>query len=123
MKWVERRTGEKVREKKRRQRSEKPKKRREREREFSPQEILKVMGEKNHPLLLKELLRDLGLKDDQRRTVKEVLQALLHEGKIVRIRGNRYGLPSKMNLVVGRLKCHPDGYGFVISEKEGGGEG
>ncbi len=77
------------------------------------------MGEKNHPLLLKELLRDLSLKKDQRGTVKEVLQALLHEGKIVRIRGNRYGLPSKMNLVIGKLKCHPDGYGFVISEKEG----
>jgi ribonuclease R len=108
-----------VREKKRRQRSEKPKKRREKERKFSPQEILKVMGEKNRPLLLKELLRNLNLKQDQRRTVKEVLQAFLHEGKIVRIRGNRYGLPSKMNLVIGRLKCHPDGYGFVISEKEG----
>jgi ribonuclease R len=108
-----------VREKKRRPRSEKPKKRREGEREFSPQEILKVMGEKNHPLLLKELLRDVSLKKDQRGTVKEVLQALLHEGKIVRIRGNRYGLPSKMNLVIGKLKCHPDGYGFVISEKEG----
>ena len=77
------------------------------------------MGEKNHPLLLKELLRDVSLKKDQRGTVKEVLQALLHEGKIVRIRGNRYGLPSKMNLVIGKLKCHPDGYGFVISEKEG----
>ena len=77
------------------------------------------MGEKNPPLLLKELLRDLSLKKDQRGTVKEVLQALLHEGKIVRIRGNRYGLPSKMNLVIGKLRCHPDGYGFVISEKEG----
>jgi ribonuclease R len=71
-------------------------------------------------LLLKELLRDQSLKKEQRRTVKEALQGLLHEGKIVRIRGNRYGLPSKMNLVIGRLKCHPDGYGFVIPEKEGG---
>jgi len=77
------------------------------------------MGEKKHPLLLKELLRDLSLEKGQRGRVKEFLQALLREGKIVRIRGNRYGLPSKMNLVIGRLKCHPDGYGFVISEKEG----
>jgi ribonuclease R len=116
---VRRRTAENVKKKTRRQESEKPTRRREREREFSPQEILRVMGEKNHPLLLKELLRDLALKKDQRRTVKEVLQAFLHEGKIVRIRGNRYGLPAKMNLVIGKLKCHPDGYGFVISEKEG----
>jgi ribonuclease R len=44
---------------------------------------------------------------------------LAEDGKVVRIRGNRYGLPLKMNLVVGRVKCHPDGYGFVIPEKEG----
>jgi ribonuclease R len=48
-----------------------------------------------------------------------VFRDLAEEGKIVKIRGNRYGLPIKMNLVVGRVKCHPDGYGFVIPEKEG----
>jgi ribonuclease R len=44
----------------------------------------------------------------------------MDEGKIVRIRGNRYGPPSKMNLVVGKVRCHPDGYGFVIPETPGG---
>ena len=51
--------------------------------------------------------------------MRELLKDLAEEGKIVKIRGNRYGLPEKMNLVVGRVKCHPDGYGFVIPETPG----
>ncbi len=42
-------------------------------------------------------------------------------GEILLIKGSRYGLPKRMNLVVGRLTGHPDGYGFVRPE-EGGGE-
>ena len=77
------------------------------------------MKEEDHPLLLKEILRQFGLKKEEKQEAKGLLKDLVHEGKIVRIRGNRYGLPSKMNLVVGRVKCHPDGYGFVIPEEEG----
>ena len=28
------------------------------------------------------------------------------------------GLPSRMNLVVGRLTCNPGGFGFVVPEKK-----
>ncbi|OGP54749.1 MAG: ribonuclease R [Deltaproteobacteria bacterium RBG_13_52_11b] len=77
------------------------------------------MKGEERPLLLKEILRQLGLKNEEKQQTKELLRDLVREGKIVRIRGNRYGLPSKMNLVVGRVKCHPDGYAFVIPEEEG----
>jgi ribonuclease R len=87
--------------------------------DLSAQRILDLMEEEDCPLLLKEILRQLGLPKEQRRKAKELLTDLVEEGKIVRIRGNRYGLPAKMNLVVGRVKCHPDGYGFVIPEREG----
>jgi ribonuclease R len=87
--------------------------------DLSAQRILDLMEEEDGPLLLKEILRQLGLPKEQRRKAKELLRDLAEEGKIVRIRGNRYGLPAKMNLVVGRVKCHPDGYGFVIPEREG----
>jgi ribonuclease R len=98
---------------------EKKKGRRERVKEISPRAVLERMDQEDRPILLKEILRELGLGKDQRRDVKEVLQHLLHEGKIVKIRGNRYGLPARMNLIVGRVKCHPDGYAFVISERKG----
>jgi ribonuclease R len=86
---------------------------------FSAEELLQVMHEEDRPLPLREILRRLGLQDEQRRKAREYLRDLADEGKVVRIRGNRYGLPSKMNLIVGRVKAHPDGYGFVIPEAEG----
>jgi ribonuclease R len=87
--------------------------------ELSPEEILGLMKEEDRPILLKEMIHRLKLHKRQRAKVKELLRDLIDSGKVVRIRGNRYGLPSKMNLVVGRVRCHPDGYGFVVPEKEG----
>jgi len=89
------------------------------ERGLSAEEILRLMEEEDRPLLIREVLRLLRLPKDQRQRVREIFRDLADEGKIVKIRGNRYGLPVKMNLVVGRVKCHPDGYGFVIPEREG----
>mgnify|MGYP005838584491 FL=1 len=86
---------------------------------LSAEEILRLMEEEDRPLLVREVLRLSGLSKEQRQEVREVFRNLADEGKIVKIRGNRYGLPVKMNLVVGRVKCHPDGYGFVIPEREG----
>jgi len=77
------------------------------------------MREEDRPLLLREVMRRLGLQKEQRHQARQCLRDLAEEGKIVRIRGNRYGLPSKMNLIIGRVKTHPDGYGFVIPEVEG----
>ncbi len=88
-------------------------------RDFSGEQILDLMKEEDRPLLLKEILRRLGLETEQRHQARETLKDLADGGKVVRIRGNRYGLSSKMNLVVGRVKTHPDGYGFVIPEAEG----
>jgi ribonuclease R len=86
---------------------------------ISVQQLLELMKEEDRPLLLREILRRLGLEKEQRQKAREYLRDLADEGKVVRIRGNRYGLPSKMNLIVGRVKAHPDGYGFVIPETEG----
>lgn len=86
---------------------------------LSAEQILRLMEGEDRPLLSREIIRHLGLRDELKQKAKELLKDLSGEGKIVRIRGNRYGLPLKMNLVVGKVKCHPDGYGFVIPETEG----
>jgi ribonuclease R len=98
---------------------EKRKDRKERPFDLPVEQILDSMKEEDRPLLLREILRHLGLEKEQRQKVRDCLRDLADEGKVVRIRGNRYGLPSKMNLIVGRVKTHPDGYGFVIPEAEG----
>jgi ribonuclease R len=92
---------------------------RERHLDLSTEQILELMVKEDRPLLFREILRHMDLRKENRQRAKELLRDLAEEGKIVRIRGSRYGLPSKMNLVVGKVKCHPDGYGFVIPESEG----
>lgn len=92
---------------------------RQQEPDLSAPQVLDLMRAEDRPLLLREILQRLGLPKEQRQKARQFLRDLAEEGKIVRIRGNRYGLPSKMNLIVGRLKAHPDGYGFVIPEAEG----
>ena len=70
----------------------------------------------DHPLLLKELMLRLEIPEEERREVKKLLRKMVQEGEIIQIRGARYGLPQKMSLVIGRLKGHRDGYGFVLPE-------
>ena len=87
---------------------------------FSKNKILDVMRSKTYrPLLIKELMYEAGVSRDDREEFKNALRALIVEGEVVKIRGDRYGLPDKMNLVVGKLSAHPDGYAFVMPEKEG----
>jgi ribonuclease R len=83
------------------------------------EDILRLMKKEDRPLLVRDILRLLNLEKEGRQSVKELLKDLSEAGKVVKIRGNRYGFPEKMSLVVGRIKCHPDGYGFVIPETPG----
>ncbi len=52
-----------------------------------------------------------------------MVQRLVENGKLVLLKGNRYGLAEKMHLVRGRLSVHPDGFGFVTPEPESGEAG
>jgi ribonuclease R len=72
---------------------------------------------------VRELVRRLELDAPGRRELKAVLRRLIAEGAVVKIRGARVGLPSRMSLVVGRLQCSPAGHGFVIPETRREGEG
>src|SRR5262249_60737580 len=74
------------------------------------------------PVSVRELVRRLGLDKTERHALKPVLRRLLEEGTAVKVRGTRLGLPSRMNLVVGRLVCNPAGYGFVQPENRQKGQ-
>jgi len=82
--------------------------------------ILEFMRDEAYrPLSFKELVRSLGVEKSGRDALKRTLAELVSAGSLIRIRGGRYGLPSKMNLVTGRLACHPNGFGFVIDDRGG----
>jgi ribonuclease R len=70
-----------------------------------------------HPATPRELLRVLKIARDERTGFKRNLRALVNDGALVEIKGNRYGLPDRMDLVVGKLDGHPSGFGFVAPER------
>jgi ribonuclease R len=70
----------------------------------------------HHPASARELAQLLRVPREERVTFKRHLKALAAKGDLLQIRGNRYGLPEKMDLVVGRLTTNPAGFGFVVPE-------
>jgi len=70
-----------------------------------------------HPATPRELLRVLKIPRDERTSFKRNLRSLVSDGALVEIKGNRYGLPDRMDLVVGKLDGHPSGFGFVTPER------
>ncbi|MFC4768381.1 ribonuclease R [Effusibacillus consociatus] len=67
------------------------------------------------PMNVQELKEALGIHDgDELEDFVKLLNRMEDEGIVVRTRTHRYGLPSKMNLVVGRLQGKAKGFGFVI---------
>ena len=65
----------------------------------------------------KQLVRELGLRGEERRELDEQLRKLVASGVLIQGDSDRYALPSAAadkNLVAGRLTMHRDGFGFVI---------
>ena len=81
-------------------------------------QLLTLIREKvEHPATPRELLQRLKIPREQRATVTRLLRNLVQAGHLVETRGNRYGLPDRMNLVVGRVTTHPRGFGFVVPDR------
>jgi ribonuclease R len=85
---------------------------------LSRDQILAQMRERvHHPAGTRELLQLLKIPREERVTFKRHLEALVSAGELIQIRGDRFGLPEKMDLYVGILETHPAGYGFVVPER------
>jgi len=83
-----------------------------------PDKNLKRSLEKllTNPMSMREILRKLDVDKAERPRMRRSIKALAESGAIVRIKGNRYGLTEKMNLVTGITQGHRDGYGFLIPD-------
>lgn len=92
---------------------------------FSRDQALAMMRERvHHPAGMRELLQILKVPREERTSFKRHIKSLVGSGDLIQIRGQRFGLPEKMDLYVGRLQTHPAGYGFVSPERplESGGD-
>ena len=84
---------------------------------LSPDELLAAIRAKiDHPATSRELMQRLRVPREQRVTLRRRLAGLVERGALIKIRGNRYGLPDRMRLVTGRVQVHPRGFGFVTPD-------
>ena len=85
---------------------------------LSSEQILNLIREKvHHPASTRELMQALRIPREERPAFRRQLKQLVAEGQLIQVRGRRYGLAEKMDLVVGRLETHPSGYGFVVADR------
>lgn len=71
------------------------------------------------PLKTKELARELNVPNREYKSFRQLLRSMEQEGRIVQVRGRRYALTSKLDLVTGTLSLTRDGHGFVRPEDAG----
>ncbi|CAN5827231.1 ribonuclease R [soil metagenome] len=89
----------------------------------SPDElVLDCLSRSQRPLKLKEIARELEIGEDGYGELKATLAGLTEEGRVYRIKSQRYALPEQINLVVGTLDSTRRGAGFVVPEKKKAGE-
>jgi ribonuclease R len=68
----------------------------------------------------REVMRFFGVGKGGRPQLKTLVDELVDEGKLVKQKGNRYGIAADSVGITGKLATHRDGYGFVTPD--GGGE-
>jgi ribonuclease R len=89
----------------------------------SNQDLLQRIREAvHHPATARELMQVLRVPREERAAFKRQLKTLVSSGDLLQIRGNRFGLPEKMDLIVGRLTTNPGGFGFVVPEHGDSGD-
>jgi ribonuclease R len=87
---------------------------------LTEQQVLHYISKQpKHMAGFKQLIHDLGLKGRDRRSLQQLLRDLTRRRKLIAIGKERWGFPTSatnQDLIVGRLRMHRDGYGFVIPE-------
>jgi len=89
---------------------------------ITEQEVLHYISKQpRHIAGYKQILHDLGIRGKDRRPLEQLLRDMTHRKKLVAIGKGRWSLPtsaSSQDLVVGRLRMHRDGYGFVTPDTD-----
>ena len=84
---------------------------------YSREDVLRLVTEQvHHPATARELAQLLRIPREERAGFKRQLKALVAEGVLLQIRGNRFGLAEKMDLIAGRLQTNAGGFGFVVPD-------
>jgi ribonuclease R len=86
---------------------------------LSEEEMLRLMRDRiDHPASVRELLQALKIPKEERPAFSRRLKQLVASGDLIETRNRHFGLPDKMDLIVGRVEVHPQGYAFVRPERK-----
>ena len=78
--------------------------------------VIRALAESSHgPLKTKELARQLAIEPSAYRSFRTLLGDMEKRGTIIRVRGQRYAVATKLDLVIGSLSVTRDGHGFVLA--------
>ena len=76
--------------------------------------ILDLLKDRSGPATMKQLSFELGLFDlDEIEGLRRRLRAMERDGQLISDRKGAYGAISKMDLILGRVIGHRDGFGFL----------
>jgi len=82
--------------------------------------LLDVLAEAGVPLSLEDYAGRVDLKTSQQQAaLRKRLQAMAASGQLLINRRGKYCQLEKLDVVVGTVSAHPDGFGFVLPEGEG----
>ncbi len=82
--------------------------------------IRHLQDEARRPLKTKELAHALDVGQEEYAEFKDFLDRLVEDGVLYRVKGQRFALPQRINLAVGRLQTIRSGAGFVAREEGDG---
>lgn len=82
------------------------------------EQILEFMAHNAYKPLTQDELRS-ALTGIDKKDLGRLLSEMEAQGEIIRTRWDRYGVPQRMNLVVGHLQGNAKGFAFVIADAEG----
>jgi ribonuclease R len=84
------------------------------------QELLDFMRETAYkPMTYQELEQHFGITDaTEFKQFLKMLNQLEEEGKVIRTRNERYGVPERMNLLRGKIQAHAKGFAFLLPDEK-----
>ncbi|HHU63978.1 MAG TPA: ribonuclease R [Clostridiales bacterium] len=83
------------------------------------QKIVKFMEETGYkPMSLTELMDSFNISKGEQQVFCKILDEMEKEGLLYKTRRGKYGLPEKMNMLLGTYQGNPRGFGFLIQDNK-----
>ncbi len=87
----------------------------------SREQLMRFLEAAQSPATIRELAKAFDIVEKPALIgLRRRLQAMARDGQVLHTRGNRYGIAKRMELIVGKVLGHPDGFAFVRPEEREG---